>query len=151
MPPAKRVVIRCFTFRPFWAGTHGDIRGISAPAACFGPWCRLLRCSGPLARQPNDGVAEVFAATALVGKAVHRAPVQPDEDLAGLAPLNLVAHAAERQCCGDCVVGLGGNGDADQDRFRRSAMDTTSAGVGKQKDAHASMSSRRLSSESLRR
>ena len=49
------------------------------------------------------------------------------------------------------LEGGGGDGETDHDRLRRSAMGTTSAGVGKQKDAHASMSSRRLSSASLRR
>ena len=33
------------------------------------------------------------------------------------------------------LVGLGGDGEADHDRLRRPAMDRTSAGVGKQKDA----------------
>jgi hypothetical protein len=34
-------------------------------------------------RQPDDGVAEVFAATALDGQADHRLSLNPDEDLAG--------------------------------------------------------------------
>ena len=101
--------------------------------------------------QPEDHVAVALARTAHGPETVDHLRLKPDVALAILIDRVLLAYAAQRQGRSDGLEGGWSDGDADHDRFRRSAMDTTSAGVGRQKDAHASMSSRRLSSASPRR
>jgi hypothetical protein len=51
----------------------------------------------------------------------------PDEEIAARGPLWLVRTASGRKGILDRRIGRSGDGDADHDRFRRSAIDTTSA------------------------
>jgi hypothetical protein len=78
--------------------------------------------------------------------------LQPDQALAALVGLVLVADRAERERCGYRLEGGLGDGDLDHGRFRRVLMDTTLAASASpsRKAAHSSITGRRLSSMSER-